>query len=283
MADESATVQRPAVDVRGVGRSDGQQDLFVNYRVNSGGGTAKDFLLINDGTGHFTDEGEARVGELLHSAFGTAGQIHDMDGDGDLDIVKNTTLYNVAPWNSRGVLVLFNDGEGHFSNWQNLVPNASPYMFEVADFNGDGLLDLYVVDDGSDKLLTATEHVADTQLGFTTVNLGFPFFQWVWGECARRRFGLGRRPGCGGFRRGRRHPPVQQRSAHGDLRERGRNVVRPLWHDDVRLGYDVALLDINNGGHLQYEVIMSDNSAGIIGGISPTLRRVSRRTHGSPT
>ena len=34
----------------------------------------------------------ARVGELLHSAFGTAGQIHDMDGDGDLDIVKNTTL-----------------------------------------------------------------------------------------------------------------------------------------------------------------------------------------------
>ena len=47
-------------------------------------------------------------------------------------------------------------------------------MLEVADFNGDGLLDLYVVDDGSDKLLTATEHVADTQLGFTTVNLGFP-------------------------------------------------------------------------------------------------------------
>ena len=80
----------------------GAQDLyFVNYRVNSGGGTAKDFLLINDGTGHFTDQGESRAGNLLNSAFGTAGQIHDMDGDGDLDIVKNTTLYDVFPWNSR--------------------------------------------------------------------------------------------------------------------------------------------------------------------------------------
>ena len=192
LADESAerfpelTSDQPLMCAVWAGdlTGNGAQDLyFVNYRVNSGGGTAKDFLLINDGTGHFTDEGEARVGELLHSAFGTAGQIHDMDGDGDLDIVKNTTLYNVAPWNSRGVLVLFNDGEGHFSNWQNLVPNASPYMFEVADFNGDGLLDLYVVDDGSDKLLTATEHVADTQLGFTTVNLGFPLPMGLGGMC----------------------------------------------------------------------------------------------------
>ena len=85
----------------------GAQDLYyVNYRVNSGGGTAKDFLLINDGTGHFTDQGALRAGDLLNSAFGTAGQIHDMDGDGDLDIVKNTTLYNVFPWNSRGSFAL---------------------------------------------------------------------------------------------------------------------------------------------------------------------------------
>jgi len=152
----------------------GAQDLyFVNYRVNSGGGTAKDFLLINDGNGFFTDEGAARAGNLLNSAFGTAGQIHDMDGDGDLDIIKNTTLYNVAPWNARGVIVLFNDGTGNFPNWQNLVPSASPYMFEIVDFNGDGLLDLYVVDDGSDKILTATSHTPDSNLGFTTVNLGF--------------------------------------------------------------------------------------------------------------
>ena len=65
----------------------------------------------------------------------------DMDGDGDLDLIKNTTLYDVSPWNSRGVIVLFNDGTGNFNSWDNIVPSASPYMFEIADFNGDGLLD----------------------------------------------------------------------------------------------------------------------------------------------
>ena len=83
------------------------------------------------------------------------------------------TLYDVSPWNARGVIVLFNDGTGNFPNWQNLVPNASPYMFEIVDFNGDGLLDLYVVDDGSDKILTATSHTPNVSLGFNTVNLNF--------------------------------------------------------------------------------------------------------------
>ena len=251
----------------------GAQDLyFVNYRVNSGGGTAKDFLLINDGTGHFTDEGEARMGELLHSAFGTAGQIHDMDGDGDLDIVKNTTLYSVAPWNSRGVLVLFNDGEGHFSNWQNLVPNASPYMFEVADFNGDGLLDLYVVDDGSDKLLTATEHVEDTQLGFVTVNLGFPSSNGFGGNVHAADLDLDGDldvvvsdvdvdiPPCNSGRRMAIYENVD-----GMLSD----PYGTTTFDWVTNSYDVALLDINNDGLVDilsgkcagYEVIMSDNCA----------------------
>ena len=150
------------------------------------------------------------------------------------------------------------------------MPNASPYMFEVADFNGDGLLDLYVVDDGSDKLLTATEHVADTQLGFVTVNLGFP--------------------SSNGF--GEMHAadldldgdldvvvsdvdvtsPVQQRTAHGDLRERGRHAVRPLWHDHIRLGHEQLRRGVARHqqrrarGHFSgkcagYEVIMSDNCA----------------------
>ena len=147
----------------------GAQDLyFVNYRVNSGGGTAKDFLLINDGTGHFTDEGEARVGELLHSAFGTAGQIHDMDGDGDLDIVKNTTLYNVAPWNSRGVLVLFND-LGTSATGKTWCPTSPPCLkWPISTATA---LDLYVVDDGRQ---TAHRHRArPTPMGSPP----FPFLQ----------------------------------------------------------------------------------------------------------
>ena len=251
----------------------GAQDLyFVNYRVNSGGGTAKDFLLINDGTGHFTDEGADRAGNLLNSAFGTAGQIHDMDGDGDLDIVKNTTLYNVSPWNSRGVIVLFNDGTGNFPNWQNLVPNASPYMFEVVDFNGDGLLDLYVVDDGSDKILTATSHTPDTNLGFNTVNLGFSSSNGFGGNVHAADLDLDGDldvvvsdvdvdiPPCNSSRR----MAIYENNAGTFSDPYGSTAF-----DWVTNSYDVALLDINNDGLTDifsgkcagYDVIMSTNCA----------------------
>lgn len=153
---------------------DGHQDIyFVNYKPNSGGGTAKDFLLINNGSGFFTNESDARLGTLRNSAFGTAVQIADMDNDGDNDIIKNTTLYSVAPWNARGVIVLFNNGTGTFTKWQNLVPLSSPYMFEIADFNNNGKKDLYVVDDGSDYILDVTSFIVDSMLIFTKTNLNF--------------------------------------------------------------------------------------------------------------
>lgn len=251
----------------------GAQDLyFVNYRVNSGGGTAKDFLLINDGTGHFTDEGATRAGDLLNSAFGTAGQIHDMDGDGDLDIVKNTTLYNVFPWNSRGVIVLFNDGTGNFPTWQNLVPNASPYMFEVVDFNGDGMLDVYVVDDGADKLLTATSHTADVSLGFNTVNLNFSSSNGFGGNVHAADLDLDGDldivvsdvdvdiPPCNSSRR-----MAIYENDNGTFSDPYGNDA----FDWVTNSYDVALLDINNDGLVDilsgkcagYDVIMSNNCA----------------------
>lgn len=251
----------------------GAQDLyFVNYRVNSGGGTAKDFLLINDGTGHFTDEGDSRAGNLLNSAFGTAGQIHDMDGDGDLDIVKNTTLYNVFPWNSRGVIVLFNDGTGNFPTWQNLVPSSSPYMFEVVDFNGDGLLDVYVVDDGADKILTATSHTPNVSLGFNTVNLNFSSSNGFGGNVHAADLDLDGDldvvvsdvdvdiPPCNSSRR----MAIYENDNGTFLDPYGNNNF-----DWVTNSYDVALLDINNDGLVDilsgkcagYDVIMSNNCA----------------------
>ena len=281
LADESAdrlptlTSDQPLICAVWAGdlTGNGAQDLyFVNYRVNSGGGTAKDFLLINDGSGHFSDEGATRAGDLLNSAFGTAGQIHDMDGDGDLDIVKNTTLYNVFPWNSRGVIVLFNDGTGNFPTWQNLVTNASPYMFEVVDFNGDGLLDLYVVDDGADKVLTATSHQADVSLGFNTVNLGFSSSNGFGGNVHAADLDLDGDldvvvsdvdvdiPPCNSSRRMAIYENVD-----GTFQDPYGNAN----FDWVTNSYDVALLDINNDGLVDilsgkcagYDVIMSNNCA----------------------
>jgi hypothetical protein len=145
----------------------GALDLyFVNYKQ---GGTALDFLMINDGSGFFTEEAGARLGNLRNSAFGTSCWIEDMDNDGDQDILKISTLFSVSPWNDNGLFVLFNDGTGNFSNWQNLAPFA-PYMFEVQDFNQDGMMDCFVVDDGSDYVLLTNSFVADNSLNQTKTN-----------------------------------------------------------------------------------------------------------------
>ncbi len=183
LADESAT-RFPAVlddnpfvcavwggDVTG----DGSPDLyFANYRPNGTGITAKDFLFINDGSGYFTNESQTRLGNLRNSAFGTACQIVDMDADGDNDIIKITTLYGVAPWNGTGTILMFNNGDGTFTNWQNLTPFTSQYMFDVADFNLDGKKDLYVVDDGQDKLLLTQSYTPNTSIAVTTIQVNFP-------------------------------------------------------------------------------------------------------------
>lgn len=153
------------------GDGDGYDDLyFVNYKQNSGGGTAKDYLLINDGTGVFTNESEARLGNLRNSAFGTAVQIVDYDNDGDQDVLKVSTLYSVTPWNDTGVFLLFNDGTGNFSNYQNLAP-FSPYMFEVFDYNQDGLQDVFVIDDGQDYVMVTTGLTPDVSVTTNKVNV----------------------------------------------------------------------------------------------------------------
>ncbi|MGB6036317.1 MAG: FG-GAP-like repeat-containing protein, partial [Cryomorphaceae bacterium] len=150
---------------------DNDQDIyFVSYKQTSGQGIAQDYLLINDGNGVFTDESDARLGTLRNSAFGTSVQIYDMDNDGDDDILKVSTLFPVLPWGDVGLFVLFNEGAGTFSNWQNIASDA-PYTFEVADFNADGLLDVFVVNDGADYLLTVNSVVADNSLNFTTTNV----------------------------------------------------------------------------------------------------------------
>ena len=148
---------------------DNDDDLyFVNYK--QGGGPAKDFLLINDGTGNFTNQSETRLGDLRNSAFGTTVELEDMDGDDDLDIIKVSTLFGVEPFNSNGAFVLFNDGSGNFSNWQNIAP-FSPYMVSVHDFDGNGFNDVFVVDDGIDYVIQVDAAVQDVSLTTTRIDV----------------------------------------------------------------------------------------------------------------
>lgn len=142
---------------------DSLPDLFFTDYDNS----LEDRLLINNGSGVFTDQTASRMtAAMAFSAFGSDSQIVDLNGDGFFDIVKNNAAGNAPPAGfSPNVSVLYNDGTGHFDAMDEIYSNA-PYMTEVADFTQDGKLDLFVVDDSQDRFLVNQGNGVDGQANF---------------------------------------------------------------------------------------------------------------------
>lgn len=144
---------------------DASPDLYFTDYDNS----VEDHLMINDGQGFFSDQTASRMtSDMSNSVFGNDSTIVDMNGDGFNDIVKNNSSgNNPPPGFSPRVSILYNDGTGHF-NFRDDIYNLAPYMNEVADFNQDGRLDVFVVDDGQDRYLINNGNNAQGRATFTT-------------------------------------------------------------------------------------------------------------------
>ena len=128
---------------------DGDLDIYYsNVRIFESGADPQDRLLINNGQGVFSDVTSSQLPQKTSNTFDT--DFLDIDSDGDLDIL--TGNFN------GGVQVFLNNGAGTFTddteNWLPEGLNPRVVDFEVADYNGDQLPDIYIaVFDGADILL----------------------------------------------------------------------------------------------------------------------------------
>jgi len=116
---------------------DGDLDLYFSH-VGWQGREPQDRLLINDGRARFTDETADRI--PVESGTTLTARFADLDGDGDLDLVRG----------EQGPLTVWaNDGSGVFTDVSGSVlgsdradgPNIA---LALADFDGDGRIDIYV-------------------------------------------------------------------------------------------------------------------------------------------
>lgn len=135
------TNQVSLADINGDGAID---VIFANGGNFSSPGTPQKVrILINDGSGFFTDETDARTGGLAGRFRGV--EFGDMDNDGDLDMIL------AADFNARPKL-LTNDGNGFFTDESNdRIPGIplSSSRAQFFDIDNDGDLDIYFVSGGS--------------------------------------------------------------------------------------------------------------------------------------
>jgi hypothetical protein len=127
---------------RSLATRDLNDDTFLDLVVTFGSGTFS--VLLGDGTGNFalstTNQPTNSTGAILARDVA----IGDFDRDNDPDLAFENTLPGRGGEAESSVTIFVNDGDGNFTEVQNIPFNDLPQAIARSDFNGDGVLDLAV-------------------------------------------------------------------------------------------------------------------------------------------
>ncbi len=131
---------------------DGDLDLFVGERAlaDAYGLPGSGHILINDGSGQFTDETASWSASLNEVGLITSAAMIDLESDGDLDLVVVGEYMGIRVFkNQEGQLVDANLELTAYKGWWQAI--------ETADFNGDGVVDFLVGNHGLNSRFEASE------------------------------------------------------------------------------------------------------------------------------
>jgi predicted NUDIX family NTP pyrophosphohydrolase len=119
---------------------DGVLDLAVANAPFNQPGTVS--VLLGNGDGSFQDAHSYAVGTYPYCMA-----VGDFNGDGIPDLAVANRGDNLG--RNRGVSVLLGNGDGTFQDAQTFGAGSIPRSVAVGDFNGDGIPDLAVANEGS--------------------------------------------------------------------------------------------------------------------------------------
>ncbi len=127
---------------------DGDLDLITSNNGNCCHGIAPQYITIfkNNGDGSFGGRVDYPSGYAPKSIVAT-----DLDGDGDLDLAVANTGWSTVPstYADSTISILKNNGDGTFVAKVDYVVGYYPYSTLGVDFDGDGDVDLAVVNSDS--------------------------------------------------------------------------------------------------------------------------------------
>jgi len=110
--------------------------------------------MLNDGKGYFKDITSTHLPKDNNKCFGVS--FLDIDNDGDKDIITGNTngdrFDGMTPFS-----IYLNNGKGNFTDSSNKILPSSiagrGFDIDFADFNGDGIKDLFLSNRGSQDFL----------------------------------------------------------------------------------------------------------------------------------